>query len=314
MTVVTVVVWLGVLASTTYTALAVRRARGTAPSVPPALDGSGAAFLTGGPRRVVETALVSLCHDGRMMIGGPGIVQVRTGAHGNDPVERAVLEVFGGASGGALAPLRAAVQTHPAVREVGEALTARGLRIRPGVMSRPGTLAVVQGVACLVSLPVIVLFSVVDDGPDSPALAASLLGIAAAVALGVVTERRTTAAGRAALRNYRRTHGASGDPRAGVALHGPAGIPDGLLRRQLNRPVAGAPLRHRTDHGGSDGTDAAAAWWCAVGYESGGDSGTGSCGSSSGCGGSSGCGSGSSGGGGSSCSSGSSCGSSSSSG
>ncbi|WP_223837643.1 TIGR04222 domain-containing membrane protein [Streptomyces venezuelae] len=136
MIVMCVLLWLAVLGSTGWAALGIRRARGAALPGPAPLDLAEAAFLTGGPRRVADTALVSLCYDGRMMIGGPGIVQVRTGARGNDPAERAVLEVFGSAASGALHPVRSAAQTHPAVRETGEGLAARGLLIAPGALSR----------------------------------------------------------------------------------------------------------------------------------------------------------------------------------
>lgn len=42
-------------------------------------DLSEAAFLSGGPARVVDTAFTALHTDGRLAVGGPGIIAVRRG-------------------------------------------------------------------------------------------------------------------------------------------------------------------------------------------------------------------------------------------
>ncbi|MEV8532093.1 TIGR04222 domain-containing membrane protein [Streptomyces sp. NPDC051211] len=323
MIVVTVLVWLAVAGSTGYAALGIRRARGPALPRPALLDSTEAAFLTGGPRRVVDAALVSLCYDGRMMIGGPGIVQVRTGAQGHDPVERAVLEVFGGAASGALYPLRSATQTHPAVRETGEGLAARGLLGAPRALSRWRTWAAVQAVLCFLALPTLAVLAAVDLGPALAALPAPLLGIAAAVVLAVPAGSRTTRAGRQALDAYRRAYAHSPDPRVAVSLKGPLAVPDRLLRMQLVRTAPGPrpgprpgsrPPSRGTRSSSGDGGQLPSVW-CAAGNSScasgNGDSGSPS---GSGCSSWSSCAGGSSGSSCASSSGGSGCGSSSSSG
>ncbi|WP_406422705.1 TIGR04222 domain-containing membrane protein [Streptomyces sp. NBC_00842] len=64
----------------------------------PAHDLYEVAFLNGGPGRVVDTALAAMQTDGRLAVGGPGIVSVqRPVAH--DPVERAVLQEHAAARG-----------------------------------------------------------------------------------------------------------------------------------------------------------------------------------------------------------------------
>lgn len=106
--------------------LVVRVVRTRRGSGGPVHDRYEVAFVNGGPARVVDSALAALQADGRLVVGGPGIVAVvRPTAY--DPVERAVLEAHAVAPHGALHHLRLAVMRHPAVQEIGEGLAARGL-------------------------------------------------------------------------------------------------------------------------------------------------------------------------------------------
>ncbi len=89
-----------------------------------------AAFLNGGPARGADTALTTLYGDGRVLIGGPGIVSVRH-EQAHDPVERAVFQVLATAPSGALHAVREAVMRHPAVQEIGDRLAERGCWCRP---------------------------------------------------------------------------------------------------------------------------------------------------------------------------------------
>ncbi|MFG3404971.1 TIGR04222 domain-containing membrane protein [Streptomyces sp. NPDC048142] len=95
-----------------------------------------AAFLNGGPARVVDTALAALHADGRLVVGGPGIVGARR-ARANDLVERAVFQELAAAPSGALHGLRDAVMRHPAVQEIGDGLAA-GCSCRPWRAGRCG--------------------------------------------------------------------------------------------------------------------------------------------------------------------------------
>ncbi|WP_128981065.1 TIGR04222 domain-containing membrane protein [Streptomyces roseicoloratus] len=266
-----------------------------------------AAFLNGGPARVVDTAIASLHADGRLAVGGPGIVRVlRPTAH--DPVERAVLQELAGAASGALGPLRIAVMRHPAVQEVGDALAARGLLMEP----RPrrsaaqwGTfLGFLGGVLTLFSF----FFTLADlTGPGGgvplfllvlPVLAAWLT---AAVLCTVRARRRVTPAGRAAVAAYGRDRGHA-DPGLLVALRGLRSLPDPGLREQLTttartyrppRPVihpASSHARSSSSSSSSSPLDAAVLLpvvWCAA--AAGGESGGGGCGGAGSCSGSGSC-------------------------
>ncbi|MFJ5553060.1 TIGR04222 domain-containing membrane protein [Streptomyces sp. NPDC093225] len=338
------IVWVGVVASTLGLAVGVYRSRRAGGAGATVHDLTEAAFLAGGPRRVVDTALVALCQDGRMMIGGPGIVQVRSGARAADPVERAVLAAHEAAPSGALQWLRLAVMRDAAVQETGDGLAARGLLSAPGAGAALRRWGLIQAVVCLLLVPSAFVLTVVQWAAatdeydfDVPlfllAVPALFLGLIAGLVLRAVAGRRVTAAGKAALAAYRATHLASADLSVLTALQGPRALPDPLLRSQLLMLVPGAAGRPRGHAGSSssrahrshgthdsDSAFATPVMWCAspdTGSGGGGGdwSGCGSSGSSCGSSGSS-CGSSGSscGSSGSSCgSSGSSCGSSSSS-
>ncbi len=312
-------------------------------SAGPVHDRYEAAFLNGGPARVADTAIAALQYDGRIAIGGPGIVAVvRPVAH--DPVERAVLETHAAAPHGALHHLRLGVMRHPAVQEIGDGLAARRLIEEPARRSTTLAWCLALGLTAFFLFPVSVVLTILDlsTSPEMsvpfvvkvlPVLAAS--GVTA-IACGAISAKRITSAGQASLAAYGRAHGHLADAGHLVALYGLRGLPDPVLREQLLAAArVYAPPRGRgrgrgrrpgaahhlpTDHASAG----VAAVWCAGntfcgggGSSSGGGSGScssgscssGSCSSGSCSGGGSGCG----GGGGSSCSSssGSSCSSSS---
>ncbi|NEE05047.1 TIGR04222 domain-containing membrane protein, partial [Streptomyces sp. SID7499] len=127
------------------------------------------AFLNGGPARVVDTALTALHADGRLAVGGPGIVAVQR-AQANDPVERAVFQELAAAPNGALHVLREAVMRHPAVQEVGDGLAARGLLVEPHRLRPLRQWGLIQGIACVIAVPLSLLLTFVqfatDDSPD----------------------------------------------------------------------------------------------------------------------------------------------------
>ncbi|MET9696568.1 TIGR04222 domain-containing membrane protein [Streptomyces sp. NPDC006529] len=342
-----VLVWVTVIASSVALHLGIRRFR-TRPAgpVPRLHDLSEAAFLSGGPGRVVDAALVSLLCDGRLVIGGPGIVHALPGVRAHDPAERAVLQAHAAAPSGALHVLRAAAMRDPAVQETGDALADRGLIALPGtgrVWRRWGK---IQAVTCVLGFPLAIALTVLQftGGPPHgfqvpfvfmvfPVLLGGAVagGVGASRALG-----RVTTAGRRALNEIRALHVRDRSAQVQAALFGLAGVRDPYLRAQL-LPAArlgaarAASARRRSPHsGGSAGSsvDMLPVVWCA-GSDGGGASGCGgssgsscaapssSCGSSGSSCGSSGSGCGSSGSScsssSSSCSSGSSCGGSSSS-
>lgn len=289
-------------------------------------DLSEAAFLAGGPARVVDTALTALHADGRLVVGGPGIVAAHQQAEARDAVERAVLQELGTAPSGALHTLREAVMRHPAVQEIGDGLAARGLLVAPD-RSRPRRRwAITQVTVCTVGVPVSLVLTFVQYGlhpgyADTPypfvvkvlpALAiGGLIGLLAAAS----ARRRITHPGRRALDGFRASYAHVTGPALLVAVHGLRALPDPGLRAQLVAAARQRPAGRGSSVPPSDASSVTAAALVPVVWCAGASPGGGSCGSSGGGGGDPGpgsaCGSGAAcGGGGSSCGSGSSGGSS----
>ncbi|MEU9014446.1 TIGR04222 domain-containing membrane protein [Streptomyces sp. NPDC048479] len=339
MTLLAVLVYLAVGASSAALIIRVSAAQRRHPAGGGIHDAYEAAFLSGGPARVVDAALAALHADGRLAIGGPGIVAVRNPV-AHDPVERAVLDELAVAPTGALHTLRIAVMRSPGVQAIGDGLAARGLMVPPGQNRGPAVWGLTQGILCVLALPLAFALTIVsflaDESVDSgpPFIALVLPALIAGIVIGFImagrARRRISTAGRDALRSYRVQYAQAYSPAHLVAIHGLRGVPDPALQAQLTA-AARVPAGVRGSHSASDHSYTSypdsVAVWCA-GSSPGSGCGSSSCagssgggsscggGSSSGCGGSSGgssCGGSS---GGSSCggsSGGSSCGGSSSS-
>ncbi|TLQ43123.1 TIGR04222 domain-containing membrane protein [Streptomyces marianii] len=305
----------------------------------PVHDLMEAAFLNGGPARAVDTALTALVTDGRLAVGGPGVVAVRRPV-ARDHVERAVLDELARAPSGALHDLRLAVMRNPAVQEIGDGLAARGLMIAPGDVRRWKTWSTWQLVLSLVLLPVslvatFVQYALHEGFGDMPfpfvvkVLPACFAGVVVAAVCISRARRRVSAAGHRAAADFRTAHAHRTDAGHLVVFGGLRAVPDPVLQAQLiaaarlvraggGRPSpAGARPGGRTGGSGHSGTSDTAAYlpvavWCAAsgGCSSGAGGGCGGSGGGSGCGGGSGGGSGCGGGsgGGSGCGGGSSCG------
>lgn len=272
-----------------------------------------AAFLAGGPARVVDAALAALHADGRIVVGGPGVLSVLRPA-AQDPVERALFAELASAPYGALHTVRLRTMRSAAVQEIGDVLAARGLMAPPG--SGPGLAAwgTAQAVLCAIGLPVSFVITVVEfmgDTSDERGIPFVFLVFPVLVAGAVIgglqasrARRRLTPAGLRALRSYRAAHSRPQTPAELVALHGLRSVPDRGLRAQLT-----AAARARTTSTSLGGPSAYDVYlggepvWCAG--SSPGSGGCGSSGGGSGCGGSGGSSSSCGGSGGSS---GSSCG------
>ncbi|MET8840302.1 TIGR04222 domain-containing membrane protein [Streptomyces rubiginosohelvolus] len=286
------------------------------------------AFLNGGPARVVDTALTALHADGRLVVGGPGIVAVQR-AQANDPVERAVLQELAAAPNGALHVLREAVMRHQAVQEVGDGLAARGLLVPPHRLRPLRRWGLTQGIVCMIALPLSLLLTFVqfatDDSLDFSVpfimkmLPAIVIGSFTGLIVANSSAGRLTASGRHAAQSFRASYAHVVTPAHLVATLGLRALPDPVFQAQLLAAARlSAPRRRSSGRvGGSTATGVTAVGvatvWCAAsgpggsscGGSTGGGSGS-SCGGGSGCSSGSGCG----GGGGSSCGSsgGSSCG------
>ncbi|WP_313956476.1 TIGR04222 domain-containing membrane protein [Streptomyces sp. SAJ15] len=211
------------LARGTYRA---RRAAGAA-SDERAHDLMEAAFLAGGPGRVADTVLCGMCVDGRLSIGGPGVVSVRRSV-ARQPVEEALLQEYARAPHGAWAALRTALTCGPAVQGIGDRLAGRGLLVPPGAMRRWHRLGTLQTRVCGAALVLALVLSVVGGVADFgfaaflSLLPALLGGAVAGAGCRTLAVRRITRAGRRALVAYRLESGYTGPGVGAGSRHGRA--------------------------------------------------------------------------------------------
>lgn len=320
-------VWAAVIVSSVLLIRGLRRSRPTPVGPSAGLhDLSEAAFVAGGPATVVDAALVSMLGDGRLVVGGPGIVQVRPGARATDPAERAVLQAHRGAPSGWLYQVRYAAMLDPAVQEIGDVLAARGLVSPPGSGRPLRRWGLVQAAVCAVLIPVSGVLTIVDfvhdPGAEVPFIGKVLAALVGGILVGLIcaarARSRVTPAGTRALLAMRSAYVNDGTPYVQTALFGLRGLRDPYLRQQLvpaARSTRLAAAQWAPSGPRSQGVPASSCGsspallpivWCAA--SDGGSGGGSSCGASgSGCSSGSGCGSS---GGGSSCSGGGSSGSS----
>ncbi|MFD9715998.1 TIGR04222 domain-containing membrane protein [Streptomyces sp. NPDC059076] len=261
-----VLVWIAIAASsiplivTVVRAQRDSRARGVAEEIRSVYE---AAFLSGGPVRVVDTAVTAMHADGRLQIGGPGIVGVHNDVS-HDPVERAVLTHLANSDDHQLNTLRYKVMRKPAVTGIASGLTDRGLMMS---LRRIGAGPVLwghgQATLCWMGLTTATTLTVVSHVHDwdRPALPFVLLVLPALV-WGIVTghlmarrvSRRVTKAGLRALRDYGRRSAGSTAPGQRVAVQGASAAGHPLLRTLLAASVA-VPLMAATTGGGDGGGD-----------------------------------------------------------
>uniref|UniRef100_UPI0038635614 TIGR04222 domain-containing membrane protein n=1 Tax=Streptomyces sp. I8-5 TaxID=3104277 RepID=UPI0038635614 len=292
MNTVALLVDLGIVVSSVLLVVGLSRARGGAGGA--VHDLHEVAFLNGGPGRVVDTALTAMQADGRIAVGGPGIVAVQR-AEAHDPVERAVLQEHATAPSGALHTLREAVMRHPAVQEVGDGLAARGLLAAPTASRTWRRWGIVQGLVCVLAVPLTVVATVAQSlsdelSPDSPVpfvfkvLPVLILGLLTGFICAGVARGRVTRSGRRAAEAYRAAHAHDPGPAGLVATHGLRALPDPVLRAQLiaaarmrpqGRPAGRRAHTTATASTGSSALLLAPVVWCA-----GTSPGHGSCGSS----------------------------------
>ncbi|CAM5550604.1 hypothetical protein GCM10010329_26330 [Streptomyces spiroverticillatus] len=276
------------------------------------LDLMEGAFLIGGPARAVDTALVSLQQDGRISIGGPGVVVVHNSAT-RDAVERAVLHEYETAPDGSLAALRHAAIRNPAVQEIGDSLAARGLLLPPAQSRRWSGWGGFQAAMCMPALLFALAVTAMQLGRSrsgSPfvdyvpfillVLPALGFGLVSGILWSLRAKRRVTDPGQESLRAYRADPANALTLAQQVALGGFRVLTDPVLRAHFLTAA-----RHRPSHNPTmPYVPVPVMVWCASNAPGGGNPGAGCSGSSGGGGGCSGGGGGCSGGGGGGCSGG----------
>ncbi|MFB7473673.1 TIGR04222 domain-containing membrane protein [Kitasatospora sp. NPDC056184] len=333
------------------------RARQAAQRVPnpKGLPGRGiplldAAFLSGGPGRVFDTALVRMHRAGHVVVNRAGLVTL-TADKPYDKVEREIVDAVGPTRSRDLAPLRLAVMRSPGVQAIGDELAGRGLLRNPVKLDRARTAHRLIRLALLVAAGFTAAAYLLDSdepGYERPALWIPLLLLAVGLTSLLATRPprgRITPAGRRQLslvddgKTWTPRNGARNADAAllgaialgGLAAVGAAEFADEELQQALLASAAADQTARAAGYSASSSSGAGSsgssgssggscssgpAVWCGSSSDSSGSSGSsdssGSSGSSgSSCGGSTGCG-GSSSGSGSGCgsSSSSSCGSS----
>ncbi|MFD5931938.1 TIGR04222 domain-containing membrane protein [Streptomyces sp. NPDC060333] len=199
-----------------------------------------AAYLRGGPGRAVNTALTGMCVDGRLIVAGQrgDHVTVRPGAVAHNAMERNVLEVLARTSRGPA--LHRALARGPAVRELGNSLSERGLSVSPRTIRVLTVWAGGQVVGCLLALlsVLIVPATLLGADPDTLTRPGSLLALLVpftGVVIGFQRRptrwQRVTDAGRRALGEFEREHPHTTSMVHLVAAYGAAGVTGEMLRR-----------------------------------------------------------------------------------
>ncbi|WP_086881587.1 TIGR04222 domain-containing membrane protein, partial [Streptomyces rhizosphaericus] len=239
-----------------------------------------AAFLAGGPGRVADTVISAMYADGRLAIGGPGVVSVRQPiAHG--PVEEELLRLCAISPHGGLKWLRRELMRSPVVQAIGDQLAGRGLMVRPDALRFWHRLARLQVGLCFAGtfLGIAMAINITDSDElplilkIAPALFAGFLvgGICAGAG-----KRRLTAAGQRALATYRRESGVGirrarsvGQPAVVpvavvVALTGAAALADDPLLRAQLLDAQKVPATAGSS-GSSGSSDSGGGAWCGGG-------------------------------------------------
>jgi uncharacterized protein (TIGR04222 family) len=271
------------------------------------------AYLSGGPRRAINTALAVLATAGAVRVSRSSQVTPVHGARPSAvPIEQAVLDALAARPGGCRASeLRRELEPHPALRALAGGLEARGLIVREGAFATAwrlrdrAQLAVAVAVGYLVLVAVLAAIGVA--GQESYVVGTFLISGFAVISGAAALHRQkrrlrnvVTREGRDVLVSARAYHRrgvrddsslvlAVGIPVALYGLHdlGDQTLCDGLSAGDPRGDCAGSCGSYGGD-GATFGSDSHG------GFDSGG--------------GSSSCGGGSSSGGGSSCGAGSSCG------
>ncbi|MGW4895441.1 TIGR04222 domain-containing membrane protein [Kitasatospora sp. NPDC004240] len=191
----------GLYLATTIVLTGIARARAFRVPNPMGLPGRGlplldAAFLSGGPGRAFDTALVRMHKTGRVIVSRSGLI-TWTGVEPYDEVEAAIVEAVGPERRRELKAVRRDVMRSAAVQRIGDGLAGRGLMRNPVGLERARK---ARGLIWLTS-PLVALFTVAGFlmGGDRPDLMmAAILFSAPLVAVPSlrVPKSRITPAGR----------------------------------------------------------------------------------------------------------------------
>ncbi|TDD01828.1 TIGR04222 domain-containing membrane protein [Nonomuraea diastatica] len=241
---ISLVALIALAATRTQLALSAARSRTAAATGSP-LDLYQAAYLAGGPRRVVNTALVSLVAQGGVRVSGEGVVTPVQGFRPNKRVriERAVYgQIKAGVGGSTAAEVRHGVGDAEAMRLLSTPLLRRGYLMPPAARvrarRRTSLLVVLAALAVLAAAVGAALH--VPGGAVAIAAVAAVAGLVCSYLLRRRLADPLTKAGRTALERADIQVLAGGtwqssDDIGAVALHGLTKLPDRRLADTLRR-------------------------------------------------------------------------------
>jgi uncharacterized protein (TIGR04222 family) len=235
----------GAFAGIFYTLGKVRSSSARMSKGAPALEVYETAYLAGGPRRVVDTAVAGLADIGRIRVDSDGRL-IWVGKLARQPVEQAVsVQLNQGPC--RLSDLRRALRQHPAITDIGRKLAGFGL------VAKETKIALAHLAAWALAVPfalgVVRLVAELRAGEMNVALAVLLVVNAAGLAWFVRIQPFRTWYGNSVLRTLERTTPPTGyqgpglrlrDPlaqagAATVALFGLTAVYDPALREALER-------------------------------------------------------------------------------
>ena len=209
------------------------------------LDVYQAAYLAGGPNRVVETAIAGLALREQILVARQGRLTAIHGATPFGPVEAAVCQELAMTSTASRARVSSRLRRHPVLEAIAEQVRSRGLVLAPArALSWRLVLFVPVAVWC------VGLVRAINGAHLGRPIGnlTSLLVVSAAVTVILLLARwraaghQPAAAGRSAVRRLRQQHRAAPDMDisvqvAGVAVLGFTALADPALRSALSPPT-----------------------------------------------------------------------------
>ncbi|MEU5979350.1 TIGR04222 domain-containing membrane protein [Streptomyces sp. NPDC047315] len=233
-----------------------------------------AAFLSGGPLRVVDAALVELVADERVKLAEPGIVSV-VRAEARDAVEQAVLDAAESAPNGSLSALRHTAARSATIQSLGHRLAGQGLMVTPTRDRRTLRIwALTQKTVFLFALFASFVLTAANYDYDLPVVTGPFvlhvgpMLLVGAVVAGVVRSKvrsRTTKAGLKALADHRERNEKTQSPAGLVVVKGlKKGIEDPTVQKVMVAAAAVAFVAVAAPAAmAADGSSQAA--WCGSG-------------------------------------------------
>ncbi|WBB62279.1 TIGR04222 domain-containing membrane protein [Streptomyces sp. WMMC500] len=196
-----------------------------------------AAFLAGGPQRVVDVTLVSLARERRLLLAHTGWATV-VESEGRDPVESAVIAAAGPGGQSTIPAIRAAACSADALRDLDDGLAAAGLAVPAPIRSavRAAVRHVrVAGVVVLGAGTAALALRAPAEEPIAGWFVLPLILVCGCLAIARLEVGEYTRWATPDGRGLLATLDEADSPLTGLAVRGPAALPDPEMRAALAR-------------------------------------------------------------------------------